>query len=167
MEIKRNFTVDQPIEKVWELLGEQFGQVCTWASGVHQSEGQVSSDPSTRTGGTRACQTDFGQLKERVDVYDPANHRLTYTAYAGFPFFVDNMQNTWRLSARGPRRTEVDIHLVGTMKGFVGKLMGPVMKGQMGKAMDQVAIDFKTYAETGQASAHKQKELAKRARKAA
>ena len=166
MEFKRTFLVNKPIEQVWDILGNQFGQACHWASGVHHSEGRGATDLTNYTGGTRECRTDFGRLKERVELFDPHNYRLRYVAYQGFPFFVDNGRNTWMLTAKG-RQTEVSMALVMTMKGLMGKLMSPVMKGQMRKAVDQIVVDFKTYAETGQASAHKQKELAKQAKKAA
>ena len=166
MEFKRSFIVDKPIDQVWNVLGNQFGQVCNWASGVHHSEGRGATNMTTLTGGTRECRTDFGQLKERVEIFDPQNYRLRYVAYQGFPFFVDNGRNTWSLTANGDR-TQVDMALVMTMKGLMGKLMSPVMRGQMGKAADQIVVDFKTYVETGQASPHKQRELVKQAKKAA
>ena len=162
MEFKRTVIVNKPIEQVWNVLGNQFGQVCNWASGVHHSEGSAKTDAAGRVAGTRQCKTDFGQLHERVEVFDPEKHRLTYVAYRGFPFFIDNGRNAWTLTAQGDR-TKVDIHLIMTTKGLVGKLMGPLMKGQMARAMDQIPIDFKTYVETGEASAHKKKELAKQA----
>lgn len=39
MEFKRSFIVDQPIQEVWEVLGNQFGQAYLWASGLYHSQG--------------------------------------------------------------------------------------------------------------------------------
>ncbi|MEO1438255.1 MAG: SRPBCC family protein [Bacteroidota bacterium] len=166
MDFRKSTTVDQPINQVWDLLGNQYGEAYKWASGLYHSipvgkpkiEGAICNN--------RTCELPSGMIKEEVRKFDAKNHILSYEVIEGFPFFVDQAINTWTLQAQG-NKTRVDMHLVMTTKGFVGKLMQPMLKLQMGNLLQNAIDDFKHYSETGKPSPRKAKEIAKLAKKAA
>lgn len=158
MDFKRSFTVRKPVDDVWEVLGNQFGQACAWASGLHHSE--VSARRGDRPT-HRACTADFGDLKEEVLRFDPDEYVLAYRVLEGFPGFVDSGVNHWRLTGLPDGTTRVDMHLRIVTKGLVGAVMSPMMRMQMNGLTKQIVEDFTVYLETGRPSAKKAKELAK------
>lgn len=165
MEIKKEITIHQPIEKVWDILGNQFGQAYLWASSLNHSEGYNAPSLEQAPCNNRACSTTQGNIKEVIRQFDPQNYVLAYEVIEGFPFFVQQGINTWKLTQKG-QHTVVNIHLVIKTTGLVGTLMAPMMKLQMNGLLSQVAQDLKHYAETGQPSPNKAKELKKLAKAA-
>lgn len=165
MDIKKEIIINQPIEKVWDILGNQFGQAFLWASTLNHSEGYGEPTLEGASCNNRACSTSQGDIKEVIRTFDPEQHILSYEVLEGFPFFVKQGVNTWRLTARG-NKTVVNIHMVITTGGFVGAIMNPMMKFQLNSLLEQVANDLKHYAETGKPSPNKAKELKKLAKAA-
>ena len=74
--------------------------------------------------GGRICDVDgIGATDERITNFDADARTLTYSVRAeGLPFFVEGLQNTWTVRPDGHDRSMVDVEMVGTTKGFVGKL---------------------------------------------
>lgn len=166
MEFKREIIINKPINEVWEILGNQYSEAYQWASGLSHSEGYGKPSIEGASCNNRACTTTQGLIKEEIKEFDPYNHVLTYEVIEGFPFFVDQGVNTWRLNALG-QKTKVNIHLVIKTKGLVGSIMSPMMKLQMNKITTNALEDLKYYVEHGDPSPRKMKELARQAKKAA
>ncbi len=166
MNIKKEIIVHQPIDKVWEVLGDQYGQAYKWASGLDHSEALGRAKIQGAPCSQRSCQTNFGQITEAVRKYDPSSHELEYEVIKGFPGFIDTATNNWQLQSAG-QSTKVFIDFNMTTKGFLGLFMGPLMKMQMNKVIANVLDDFKQYIETGKPSNRKAKEMAKLLKKAA
>ncbi|MBX2877271.1 MAG: SRPBCC family protein [Saprospiraceae bacterium] len=166
MNIKKEIIVEQPIHKVWEVLGDQYGQAYKWASGLDHSEAlglaKIEGAPCSQ----RSCQTNFGQITESVRKYEPSSYELEYEVIKGFPSFIDTAINNWQLQPAG-KGTKVFIDFKMKTKGFLGLFMGPLMKMQMNKVITNVLDDFKQYVETGKPSARKAKEIATLLKKAA
>jgi hypothetical protein len=167
MEFKREIVIEKNVTDVWEVLGTQYSQAYQWASGLYHSEGFGAPKLAGASCNNRTCETSQGVIKEEIRVFDPQNYNLVYEVIEGFPFFVDQGINNWKLTALSNGKTKVDMHLTITTKGFMGKLMGPMMKLQMNKIVESVLDDLKQYIETGQPSARKAKEMAKRQKQAA
>lgn len=163
MEIKRTFTVDKPIEAVWDVLGNDYGNACKWGTGLYHSEGKGTPTLPGAEFDQRYCETNVGNITERILVFDPNNYKLQYEVIDGFPGFVKSGINTWTLRTLGRNKTEVEVHFVAVLGGLMGTLMKPMMKWQLSKSFDQVLADFKVYVETGRPSPKKARELAKRA----
>ena len=166
MEIRTSFTVNKPADQVWDVLGNDFGGAAKWATGLYHSEEYGAPQLAGASCNNRACDTDFGKIKEVVRVFDAKNYHLAYSVIEGFPGFVKSGTNNWRLTPQGDK-TKVDIHFVGELQGVMGFIMKPMMKMKLGGALKQAGQDFKHYVETGQPSPAKAKELAKQSRKAA
>ncbi|OAV45179.1 SRPBCC family protein [Lewinella sp. 4G2] len=166
MEIKTTFTVNKPIDQVWDVLGNDFGGAAKWASGLYHSEGYGAPQIEGAACNNRACDTDFGKIKEVIKTFDAKHYHLAYAVIEGFPGFVKSGVNNWRLTPKG-NQTQVDIHFIGELQGVMGFLMKPMMKMKLGGAIKQAGKDFKHYVETGKPSAKKAKELKKRPLQAA
>lgn len=166
MNIKKEIIVNKPIAQVWEVLGNQYGDAYKWASGLDQSEAvglpKLEGAPCSQ----RTCQTNFGKITEAVRTYDETRYVLEYEVIKGFPGFIDSAVNNWQLKA-ADQGTKVIMDFNMTTKGFLGLLMGPLMKRQMNKVITKVLDDFKHYIETGEPSSRKAREMAKLSRKAA
>lgn len=162
MEFKQQIVIDRPINDVWDILGNQYGQAYLWASGLSHSEGAGAPKHAKAPCSQRVCTTTQGTIKETVDHFDAENYQLVYTVIEGFPFFVDRATNHWTLEAQG-QQTLVHMHLMVQTKGWFGALMRPIMKGQLQKTVAPILNDLKVYVETGQPSAHKQQELQRQA----
>ncbi len=166
MEIQKSIIVNKPIEQVWEVLGNQFSAAHRWASGLYHSEGIGQPTIAGASCSNRACETSFGSIKEELVTFDPEHYILSYKVTEGFPSFVELGQNTWTLSSQGSQ-TKVMMTLQIKTKGFMGSLMAPMMKYQMGGLSSNVIEDLKHFIETGLPSQRKAKEVAKATQRAA
>ena len=167
MEFKRKIIVNKPINAVWEILGNQFGDAYKWASGLNYSEAfnvpKIDGAPSNN----RACELPSGNIKEEIRKFDPVKNVLEYEVIEGFPFFVDQAINNWQLSKISTNKTKVDMHLIVKTKGLIGSIMSPMMKMQLKKQLAHIPNDLKQFVETGNPSDHKAKELKKLTNKVA
>ena len=167
MEFKREIIINKPIEKVWDVLGNQFGDAYKWASGLNHSESFGAPKIEAAHCNNRACELPSGKIKEVIRKFDPSNFTLEYEVIEGFPFFVDTAINNWQLSQIDTHQTRVDMHLVVKTKGFVGAIMNPMMKLQLSKQIASIPNDLKHFVETGNPSPNKAKEIKKLAKKVA
>lgn len=148
-------TIDAEADAVWQELDKNFLEIAEWAGGVNSS----TVNPATPTGvngspfGGRICDVDgVGETDERITSYDADSRTLTYTVRAkGMPFFVEGLQNTWTVTPNGPNQSTVDVKIIGTTKGIMGKI-GAIPLGRMlGKAAVGLPNDLGTHL--GQRSA--------------
>ena len=156
MKIIKELTVNSSVDAVWEVLGNQFGDVAKWASIISQSE--LSATPIV-AGTTRSTNTTNGPTKQRVTSFDPANHRLAYEAISGAPFFIKSIDAMWSLSAITEQSTKLVLDFSFETKGIAGVFLGPVAKIKLGKVGDALLDDFKVYVETGVVSDRKKKAI--------
>ena len=167
MEFKREIIINQPIDKVWDILGNQFGEAYKWASGINHSDGFGTPKLNDAPCNNRACELPSGKIKEVVRKFDLRKYELEYEVIEGFPFFVDSGVNNWKLTPLSSNKTKVNMHLVINTKGLVGKMMAPMMKMQLKKQIAHIPNDLKHFVETGQPSENKAKELSKISKQAA
>ena len=166
MNIKKEIVVNQPIDDVWEVLGNQFGEDYKWARGLYHSKAYGNPTIEGATCSNRACDTTQGKIDEALRKFDPDHYTLEYEVIKGFPFFVKSGTNNWRLSPNG-QSTKVYMDFNLETKGLIGAIMNPMMKMQMNKIIEGVLEDFKHYTEKGIPSPGKERELAKQMNKAA
>ena len=157
MDIKREITIEAPAERVWRTVGENFGNVGEWATGVYTSSLNLEQPGE---GAVRTCVTAFGDIDEALYVFDPRQLKLAYEA-TGLPWFVRKAVNRWSLEALGEQQTRLRIHATFTLMPVVGWLMAPLMKRQMAKAFAAVGEDLKHVIESGDIHPRKRKEQEK------
>ncbi|MDH7445974.1 SRPBCC family protein [Aquimarina sp. 2201CG14-23] len=167
MEFKKEIIINKPIESVWEVLGNQFGQAYRWASGLNHSKGYSPPVIKGAPSNNRACELSSGKIKEVIRKFDFNNYVLEYEVIKGFPFFVDTAINNWQLTKISSERTKVNMYLVVKTKGLVGSMMNPMMKIQLNKQLIHIPNDLKHFVETGKPSQNKSKEIGKLSNKVA
>jgi carbon monoxide dehydrogenase subunit G len=150
IEIKRQISINAPVEKVWQVLAQEFDRVGIWASSIAQSKPNLEAlAPNGAMQGGRVCIVpNFGELKETFTHYDQKQWTFSYEAIAGMPFFIKKAGNTWSLMAQG-QTTVVNMHIIADVNFFPGKLMEPLMRRQFGRNGSEVIEELKHYIEHG------------------
>ena len=165
MEIKKSITVNQSVNKVWEIMATDYTKVGEWTSAVTSSKPNDEVKPrlTGAPAGGRVCTAPgFGDIKETITHYDEKQKHFRYAAdISSMPFFVRGITNTWSFRSLGPGKTEVNMKMELDLNAFPGTLMAPFMRMQMTKSADVVLEELKYYAETGKIHPRKLKALEK------
>lgn len=148
MRIKKEFIVDAPLEKSWDVLANQYADADKWSSLLSNSTGKGNGINGANCS-ERICETNvksFPGFKERITRFDSENKVFAYEPYEGFPGFMDSVTNTWSLF-REDDKTKVIMDLEMKTKGFVGTIMGPMLKMQMSGMITKTVEEVKYYIE--------------------
>lgn len=162
MEIERKFTVNVPVQRAWEVLGDRFHDVGQWSTGI-QSSRRLDAQGPAGVAHRQCVVPSLGTITERVDTFDERTRTFSYTVIEGAPGFAKRMANTWHIRALSETKTEISFRLQAELKPVADFFMGWMMKRQMSKLCDEVCSDLKTFIETGAPSASKQAAMAKAA----
>lgn len=154
MKIIKQLTINKPIEKVWEILGTQFGEIDKWASFIHRSEMSGESTIPGISHSIRSTETTGGPTKQELTAFDPDKHTIAYKAIAGSPGFFKSVHAEWSLVKKDDNITGLTLDFEVQFKG-VGFLLTPVVKMKLGKVGDELLDDFKFYVENGKPHARK------------
>lgn len=139
-----------PVDLVWRAVGEGFGEVGVWASGLESSyleTGEVG------VGAVRVCKAaprwPFGAavIRERLLTYDPTSRTFSYEAFEGLPSFMAAGQNRWTLEPLGPGRTLVRMHGTLVFRGL-GRLLEPLLRRAMRREGTQFLDDLGAHLES-------------------
>ena len=149
MVIKKEITISKSVDDVWEVLGNQFGEIHIWASLIHHSEVSGESKFDGVSYSIRSTDTTQGATKQELTSFDPASYSLSYAAISGMPFFIKNVNATWALTELNENSTKLNLNLVVETAGIMGVILGPVAKLKLGKLGDELLDDFKYYVENG------------------
>jgi len=156
IELKFRTEIDKPIEDVWKVLFTNFTKVGDWVTGVYHSRPGKEGENADRV-----CKTFTGTLVERILSKDEENHEFRVDA-KGLPFFVKSFQGGWKLNEISKSKTEaVFSGRIKTMP-IIGTIMEMPMRKQFKKAFAITMQELKSYVETGEISARKEQEIAKR-----
>lgn len=104
--------LDAPASAAWQILGEEFGDVGKWATGLLAT----SVDREVGVGAVRTCDIEglgpfpAGRITEELLEFDPGNMRFTYAATSGMPAMFERAQNRWSIESVGPDRCRVRSH---------------------------------------------------------
>ena len=168
MEIKKSITVDQSIDKVWEIMATDYTRVGEWTSAINVSKpnDEVKTKLQDAPAGGRVCTAPgFGDVKETITRYDESKKAFSYKAdISSMPFFVKGIANNWSFRPLGPNKTEVNMKIDLDLNAFPGTLMAPIMRSQLSKTSNVILEELKYYAETGNIHPRKLKALKKAGR---
>ncbi len=160
--IHQEIIIDAPIEKAWEVLGPQFADAHKWASSISHSESLNAESLNGSICTERGCSVKgIGDIKEKLLSYSPENNSLSYQVHEGMPKMVKYATNYWQLIDLGNGKTKLKMKIEMKTQGFMGWLMGGMMKKKMTKLSGDVIEEFKYYVETGKAHPRKVKALKK------
>jgi len=161
MIIKKETTIHSDIEKCWDVLGKDFANAHKWASAIKHSEGSGDSFNGASCS-TRGCDIKgMGALKEKLLNYSDNTHSLKYEIIEGLPTMVKKGTNSWSLTSIDSDKTKLTMHKDMDISGFLGTIMKPMIKMQMGSMGNQFLEEFKYYVEEGNPHPRKLKALKK------
>ena len=148
MKIIKELAINKPIDEVWEVLGNQFGDIDKWASLISKSE--VSGTPTIDgvSFSIRSTETTGGPTKQELTSFNPANYSLSYKAIAGTPAFFKAVRASWALTKTDENTTQLILDFEIDFKG-IGGLLSPIVKLKLVKVGDELLEEFKYYVENG------------------
>ena len=167
MEINKNAIVNVSADRLWSILADDFDKIGGWASGVDSSGPHVEAAiPEGASVGGRVCQVPgFGAIDETFTSFDATELSYAFAANASkLPSFVRNVTNHTKVTPLGPEQSRVDLKITADTEGIRGALIKPVMNRKFSTGVEEVLVDLKEFAETGQISSEKSKALAKAGR---
>ncbi|MBL4593001.1 MAG: SRPBCC family protein [Flavobacteriales bacterium] len=148
--IKQEIIIDASIDKAWEVLGPQFGNAQIWASSIKHSEALNEESINGSNCTERGCSVaGMGEIKEVLLSYSPENHSISYEVKEGLPKMVRYASNNWQLIDLGNGKTKLISQIEMKTGGFMGWMMGGMMKKKMTKMSSEVVEEFKYYIENG------------------
>lgn len=135
MKIASQHTINAPVETVWSLMGERFGDVGEWSDTVIKS----SLDGPLEVGAVRTCDlkptpAGLDQIQEKITVFDPRRRTFAFDIITGLPGFMRLLNSEWRFEADGPGRTRAYNTLTIKTAWYVTP-MWPVMRAQFTKTI--------------------------------
>ena len=148
MRIIKELSIAKPVEEVWEVLGNQFGQIDKWASIISHSE---VSGPSKIEGvdySIRSTQTEKGQTQQEITGFNPKSHTISYQSISGTPAIIKQVKAHWSLKKTEDNHTHLVLDFEAKMKG-IGLILAPIAKIKLGKVGDVLLEDFKYFVENG------------------
>jgi len=148
MEIKKRVKINASADKVWDVLWNNYGQVCNWASTVNHSD--IREVKGNKNGG-RTCHSAWGQISEIVKNVDEKNKSYTYYA-DGLPSMMKSAVNSWKVVSLSDGTSEVQMDLKIEIAPIQKALMGWMIVPKMKKDIQQTVDDLKYFIEEGKPS---------------
>ena len=165
LDIKGLIEINTSAERAWEIIGPNFLNIADWGPGVNKSWNNKSV-PATFEGapaGGRFCDLGkFGKADERIVHYDQAQKEITWSAKIDkMPSFLVDLQNALKVEGINTNSCRVSTNITANLTGLRGMLLGIPIKNNFTKLLKGFVKDWKTYAETGEVSESKKREVSK------
>lgn len=164
LDLKKTVEINASPEKAWEILGPKFLDISKWARSINKSYSyeQAPKNFDDAPAGGRYCEVNgFGKMQEEILHFDKQKHEITWSASGKkIPGFVSGLQNALKVESIGDNTSRVTTHITANLSGIGGFFMGGMMNKQFDKVLNGFLKDLKAYAETGEISETKQRELA-------
>lgn len=148
MDINKKITIDKPVEEVWEVLGNQFGQISNWASLIKESKVYGESKLNGVDFSIRETNTLKGITKQEITSFEPEKHSLSYKSISGTPPIIKEVRANWSLAKNDSNTTKLVMDFTADMKGL-GFILAPIVKIKLGKIGDELLEELKYYLENG------------------
>jgi len=165
IDIKESIEINSSAAKAWEIIGPNFVNIGTWGRGINKSwenEALKTKIEGAPAGG-RYCDVEgFGLADEQIIHYSEQHKEISWNASVSkMPDFVKNLQNQLKVEPISENTCRVTTNITADLTGISGFIMGGIIKNNMIKLVKGFVKDWKTYAETGEVSDTKKRELAK------
>lgn len=165
LDIKQSMEVKTNASKTWDVVGPNFLNISDWGRGIHNSWKNETADAKYRDApaGGRYCDVaGFGTFDERIIHFDALERQISWSATGEkLPNFLSGLQNALTIEEIDDNTCRISSNITANLSGVMGSLLGFPLKKNFSKTLKGFLNDWKTYAETGQVSETKQRELAK------
>ena len=148
MRIIKELSIAKPVEEVWEVLGNQFGEIDNWASIISHSEVSGQAILPGVNYSIRSTKTTQGDTQQELTGFNPDKHEISYKSISGTPAIIKQVSAHWSLKKEGENNTHLMLDFTAEMKGL-GFILAPIAKIKLGKVGDVLLDDFKYYVENG------------------
>ncbi|MEZ4616350.1 MAG: SRPBCC family protein [Caldilineaceae bacterium] len=146
-------TIAAPAAKVWHVIAHEFADIGRWASAIPRSAALTDlPSPAHAVVGGRACQAaipGFSTVHEQFTYYEEDAMRFGYAAVAGLPGLIRRAENHWAVHAQSPTQSQVKIRGELEVPKYLGLLVAPLLKWQIGRAGQFTLEELKYYIEMG------------------
>ena len=168
MKITKTATIEESIDKVWNVFAHDFDNAYKWMASVPKSYGKALGEKfeGAQTAG-RVCELDGNpdgiKASETILAYDEENKTCTVEILlVNAPFLVPIKGNILNFSAKeeGPDRTSILWEITPIIKP-AAKIISPLIKIGVGKFMAQIIEELKYFVENGTPHPRKVKALEK------
>jgi hypothetical protein len=144
--------IDLPVDKIWEVVGEDYGAVAHSHPKIIKSD-YINGSLKGGEGAERVCyfnEKGSQYLEEKIVSYDPTNYSYTNTiSRAGkFPVDEDLTKGEWKMEDMGDGTTMVKFNMEFRTKPA---FMGGMMKRQFKGLIEDYFISIEHYVRTGEA----------------
>lgn len=165
LDIKESIKINTSANKAWEIIGPNFLNIADWGPGISKSwnNESVSVTFEGAPAGGRFCDLGkFGRADEQIVHYDQTQKEITWSAKIDkMPGFLVGLQNALKVEGISENSCQVSTNITANLTGLRGVLFGIPLKSNFTKLQKVFLKDWKTYAETGEVSETKKRELAK------
>lgn len=165
LDIKETIEIYTSAEKAWEIIGPNFLNIADWGRGISKSWNNDAAPTSFKEApaGGRFCDLGkFGIADERILHYSNAQKEITWSAASDkLPGFLKNLQNALKVEKIDENICRVSTNITANLTGIGGLFLSGPIKKNFGKLLKGFVKDWKTYAETGEVSETKGREIAK------
>lgn len=163
LDIKESIEINVSADRAWEIIGPNFLNIADWGPGVNKSWNNESV-PATFEGapaGGRFCDLGkFGKADERIVHYDQVQKEISWSAKIDkMPSFLVGLQNALKVEEISKDSCRVSTNITANLTGFRGVLLSIPIKNNFTKLIKGFVKDWKIYAETGEVSESKKREI--------
>lgn len=166
LDIKESIEINTPSTRSWNIIGPNFLNIGDWGRGINkswQNEDVKISIEGAPAGGRFCDLGNFGVADEKIIHYNEEKKEISWSAnISKMPGFIKNLQNELKVEVISEDSCRVTTNISADLTGIGGFFMGGMMKKNMNKLLKGFVKDLKAYAETGEVSETKKRELAKR-----
>jgi hypothetical protein len=140
-------------ETLWKALVDEFNDVSEWASNVSSSTENKSLSTRLPDGelvcGRNCKVAGFGNTSEKIVILDKKRGIFAYSVKSDkIPSFVEDVQNHWKIDEISKSECNVTSSITATARGTRGRLIAPLLKINMNKAIKTVLVDLDRHINT-------------------
>lgn len=162
--VENTAVVNAAADRAWEIVGPTFVDIYVWGPGIYRSwknESIEKNFPDAPAGGRFCDLGKQGIFDERIMHYDKDRFEITWSAESDkLPGFISGLRNDVRVEAIDDSSCRISSHVSANALGPIGFLLARVIQKRFAKTLPEFLTSWKLYAETGQLTESKQREMA-------
>ena len=152
---------------LWSICRE-FDKTAEWTSTLNHSYGTGEPQHEGATCSSRTCETNIGKgnkVVEELTMFSDEKKELAYNLTEGAPGFITLANNHWKIIDIDSNQSKIEMSITMHMKKFAGFFLSGLITKEMKKQVNIVLDELKIYAETGDISEAKKKQIEKQKKK--